>query len=39
MEAGTEEDEEQLLVKKHVKYLKRVLGVLPYETKSLDVNR
>ena len=34
-----QEEEEPLLVKRHVKYLQRVMGVLPYGAKSLDVNR
>ena len=34
-----EVEEEPLLVKRHVKYLQRVMGVLPYGAKSLDVNR
>lgn len=36
---SAKEEEEQLLVKKHIKYLQRVLGVLPYGAKSMDVNR
>ena len=36
---ATEEEEESLLVKRHVKYLQRVLSVLPYGASSLDVNR
>jgi geranylgeranyl transferase type-1 subunit beta len=38
-EEGAGEKESQLLVKRHIKYLQRVLGVLPYGAKSLDVNR
>lgn len=36
---SAKEEEEQLLVKRHIKYLQRLLGVLPYGAKSMDVNR
>lgn len=39
VEETSAKEEEQLHVKKHVKYLQRVLGVLPYGAKSMDVNR
>lgn len=32
-------EDEELLVKRHVKFFQRVLGVLPYGAKSLDANR
>ena len=37
--AAVKEDEETLVVKGHVKFFQRVLSVLPYGAKSLDVNR
>ena len=33
------EQPEPLLIPRHVKYLKRVLGILPSETQSLDTSR